>query len=265
MRISILSLSGFLLLAFIFFSQGCDSGEDPVNCDLEGPQLSLLVSNPTPCGENGGSLEVMASGGQGEIQYSLEGGAFGPGNQFENLGEGRYVVTARDENGCEDQLEVKVNSDSDLLITASTVDSGCGESNGGITLSASGGQGSYQYRISGQDFATDNTFTGLAQGVYDLTVRDELDCTFTLEVQVESGIAFNTIETIIEANCAQSNCHGGSQTPDFRNANNIRENAASIRRRAVEVKDMPPASSGRTVEQSDLDQIKCWADDVAPD
>ena len=256
---------GFLLLAGVFFGQGCGSDGDNVNCDLEGPDLSLLATDPTPCGENGGSLEVMATGGQGEIQYSIEGGAFGTSNLFGNLGEGRYVVTARDENGCEDQLEVKVNSDSDLLISATTVDSGCGESNGAITLSASGGQGNYEFRISGQGFSSSNSFTGMAQGLYDLTVRDELDCTFTLEVQVESGIAFNTIESIIETNCAQSNCHGGSQSPDFRNATNIRENAANIRRRAVEVKDMPPASSGRTVEQSDLDLIKCWADDVAPD
>ncbi|MEQ9404665.1 MAG: SprB repeat-containing protein [Cyclobacteriaceae bacterium] len=66
---------------------------------------------------------------------------------------------------------------SDLSITvAGQVNSDCGEA-GSITVSASGGTGSYLFSTNGGSFQASSTLSGLFAGNYTLIVRDSDGCT----------------------------------------------------------------------------------------
>jgi|SRR5690606_1277541 hypothetical protein len=52
----------------------------------------------------------------------------------------------------------------------------CGSNNGSIQVSASGGQGPYQYKIGTGAYGSNATFTSLTGGSYSITVKDSKGC-----------------------------------------------------------------------------------------
>ncbi|MDX9811136.1 MAG: hypothetical protein RBU28_02020, partial [Bacteroidales bacterium] len=52
-------------------------------------------------GGSDGSVTVSASGGLLPYVYSIDGGPFGASNVFPGLARGSYIITVRDQNGCE--------------------------------------------------------------------------------------------------------------------------------------------------------------------
>ena len=59
-----------------------------------------------------------------------------------------------------------------------TVDLDCfGDSNGQISVFATGGTPLYEYSVSGGNYQATQVFTGLTAGNYTVTVRDSLGCT----------------------------------------------------------------------------------------
>ncbi len=120
-------------------------------------------------------ITVTASGGTGALEYSLNGVDFQPGNTFNDLLNGVYVVTVRDENGCTASTEaiVAVNS---LLITVNLQDtiSCAGGTNGSVSINVGGGEMPYSYSLNGGTGQSSNIFTGLSAGTYTVIVTDNL-------------------------------------------------------------------------------------------
>jgi hypothetical protein len=52
----------------------------------------------------------------------------------------------------------------------------CGEDNGVITISATGGAGPLEYTVEGEGTSSSNIFEDLAAGVYGITVTDANGC-----------------------------------------------------------------------------------------
>lgn len=72
-------------------------------------------------------------------------------------------------------------------ITTSKTEPSCAP-DGSITITATGGQGPYQYSINGgTTFQSANTFTGLSGGTYTVVVKDALDCTATQTVVLSTS------------------------------------------------------------------------------
>ena len=69
-----------------------------------------------------------------------------------------------------------------------------GESNGSASVAASGGSTNYTYSWNTSPAQTNATATGLAAGVYTVTVTDSHNCTKTCSVEI-------TEPTLIVANC----------------------------------------------------------------
>ena len=86
-----------------------------------------------------------------------------------------------------DTLNINVNAD--LVITNAT----CTSLNGGsIIANTSGGIAPYTYSINGGAFQTSNSFTGLAQGTYTITIKDA----FCSEQIKTATVAFNDNLTV---------------------------------------------------------------------
>lgn len=77
-------------------------------------QLTAEVTPDTDEDESPtGSILVSVSGAQGAISYQLDNGPVQESNLFEGLAPGSYVITVRDDLGCERELLVEVDFVSD--------------------------------------------------------------------------------------------------------------------------------------------------------
>jgi len=82
----------------------------------------------------------------------------------------------------------------------------------------------------------------------------------------QDGISFElNIEPIIQTNCAVSGCHvNGQQLPTLETYEQIAANAERVKARTSNG-TMPPASSGKSLIQEEINAIACWVDNGAQD
>jgi len=97
---------------------------------------------------------------------------------------GVYPITVIDANGCMTETIVTITQPDELMINNVTTVNDDGSGNGSITVEAIGGTGTYSYSMNNMDFQSDTTFSGLAEGDYDITVMDENGCTWTESVSI---------------------------------------------------------------------------------
>ncbi|MEO9485496.1 MAG: hypothetical protein ABJG47_18695 [Ekhidna sp.] len=69
-----------------------------------------LESTNSDCTVPSGTITVLASGGVGSLQFSLDNGAFGTEAFFDFIPTGNYTITAKDEGGCVVTKFITVNS-----------------------------------------------------------------------------------------------------------------------------------------------------------
>jgi len=245
----------------LLIAVSCSSDEEPsVDCSKVAPLLELLEVGDADCGEQNGFIRVAASGGTGDYQFKLENGSFQSASEFQNLGSGSYAITLRDGNTCEQTLSVNVLNNDGVNVSLTSTAAGCNGTNGTISAQPIGGQGPFLFKLEDEDYHEENMFEGLAAGNYIVTIKDFTECEASQTVRVPSGISFkSTIEPIIQTSCAINNCHNGRQFPDFRQFNNIKANAANIKR----------LTGNRTMPQEgmltpgQIEAIACWVDDGA--
>lgn len=119
----------------------------------------------------------ITSGGDGNYEYSLNGGPFVSGNVFTGLGPGTYTVDVRDGNDCTDTASITV--DPELSVVASAPNITACATDTDVTITAAGGDGNYVYAVvadgvapTSGDFSTTNPATVTSAGDYDVYVRD---------------------------------------------------------------------------------------------
>jgi gliding motility-associated-like protein len=133
-------------------------------------------------GDNTGRIEIAATGGTGEIQYSIDDGFTGQtSGTFENLYAGEYDVAITDQNNCTvTGSTLTINEPSLLKITGTdtTHVNGCfGDNSGEIIVHASGGTGTIHYSTdNGSNFQTNGTFENLTAGTYQVMIKDDNGC-----------------------------------------------------------------------------------------
>ncbi len=139
---------------------------------------------------------------------------------------------------------------------------------GGVTITATGGNGGFTYSLDGGAGQASNTFSDLAVGSYTLVVEDREGCTQQRNFDIEEALSasFATdINPIIQANCAISGCHvtGGSAPFTFASYSQIASRADRIKIR-TQARTMPPSGSG-SLTQLQIDLIAAWVDAGAQD
>lgn len=142
------------------------------------PVLELVPNDF--CYDNATGLTLTAnvtSGGDGNFEYSINGGDFSSTNSFNNLSAGTYTVTVQDGNSCTDTETITINPQLSVTATASNI-TACTTSTT-VDITAAGGDGNYVYAVvltgttpAVTDFSTTNPATVNAAGTYDVYVRD---------------------------------------------------------------------------------------------
>lgn len=176
----------------------------PANVDI------TLVSQADPLcfGDDTGSIEVDAIGGNPPYTYSINGGSPQSSGLFQNLAAGTYTVTVFDNNGMSASLDVTLQ-DADFLsidyLDISNV-SCFGGNDGSVTVQGFGGTGDYMYSIDGGSFQSNSIFTGLAAGDYTFTVMDSNGCLSDITLPVSEPQVL-----LVDINLQNNvSCYGGS-------------------------------------------------------
>ncbi len=138
---------------------------------------NIVLDNIMPCNGNllSGRIEISATGGTTEYQYSMDSGAFQSENIFETTVEGNHVITVKDANGCTTTTTATIDFDEEIEYNLTKVDVVClGDADGTITVNITQNDAgnTLSYSIDGgNSFQASPNFTGLAKGDYEIIVR----------------------------------------------------------------------------------------------
>lgn len=165
-------------------------------------------TNVVDSSNSDGTITVTATGGTPGYMYSIDGINFQTSDFFGGLAAGTYTVIVLDDNGCSYTVTATVGEPTPLSITVvSSTPATCGQANGSITLTASGGDGVYFYYINGQSQGSNNVFTGLAPGTYTFSVCDMSYCLYDTTITITDVPGFVATATSTSPLCS-GDCNG---------------------------------------------------------
>lgn len=169
------------------------------------PLNASLTKTDVSCnGGNDGSITINISNGVAPYQYSLDNVNWQASNTFTGLAAGTYTVYYRDNNTCSGSQVITIAQPALLNVNSSVQPVLCfGQSNGIITITASGGISPYQYSLDGINYQSSNTFS-VPAGSFTVYIKDNNACIITRVVNVtEPGLLTLTL------GMQNASCNGG--------------------------------------------------------
>jgi len=163
------------------------------------PTVTIPTVTEVACyGVADGSATATASGTSG-YHYDWSNGQTTA--TASNLVAGTYTVTVSDVNSCTSTASKTITQPATALsVSAGNVTNAtCGQSNGSITATASGGTSTYKYAWS--NGATTATISNLPGATYTLTVTDAHSCTSTVSATVTSSGSLHLTTTSSAVTC----------------------------------------------------------------
>ena len=191
---------------FVRNAQGCtDSAYFRLvsNCPISG----TWDYTSSVCRNEGYITVTSVSGGSAPYAYSLDGGSYGGTLSFTGLTAGIHYLRIRDAAGNILLTSIQILQGCPLSATAAAVNASCNNNDGTITVSPTGGTGTYTYSIDGTHYQAGNVFGGLSPGIYTITVRDNGG----QETQAGANI-INGCSTRVGATTINTNCQGNNGT-----------------------------------------------------
>ena len=157
-----------------------------------------------------GQIDIIASGGSGNISYSIDGGSnFVNFNSFIDQCPGLYDISIKDDSGCVVNANNQLLEPTDIQTTINITHPGClGSNDGEVDFQVTGGTPGYTYTWDGSPI-TSSPITNLFPGTYWLVVMDNNNCLDSNEVTLTNQ--FNTPAPVISnvvttnPNCFQGN------------------------------------------------------------
>lgn len=163
------------------------------------------------CFDNTVGLVLTAnviSGGDGNYEYSLNGGIYDTANTFSGLAPGTYTIAVRDGKNCTDTETITINPEVTVTASAGNIDACSTDTD--ITITAAGGDGSFVYAVVGNgvapvpgDFNATNPITVTGAGNYDVYVRDKnggvdfCEASYDITILQDAPLSISIINTPI--------------------------------------------------------------------
>lgn len=184
-------------------SKGCIVSTSACVESMNEPQLAFETVPPS-CNLDNGSVSVVITGG-GVAPFTF--GWTNPESTdsvITSLAAGTYTVRVRDANGCEVSGSVSLSNTGIPALSAEIDSSTCGNADGGINLTVTGGLPGYTFLWS-NDGETTEDISGLAAGIYTVTVADTTGCEVAAEFAVSNSDAPRLSYTSQEPACNENN------------------------------------------------------------
>lgn len=165
------------------------------------PAITVKVT-PSNCGTHNGVATASVSGGVSPYKYSWNNG--GTTATVDSLAAGVYIITVTDSKNCSSFLAVTVGDTNgpSLSITSVTQNKCYGQTNGAVSVTASGGKSPYRYTWS--TGATTTSISNLPAGPYQITVTDATGCSDVKTVNITAPNAINLSTNTVLAACKLS-------------------------------------------------------------
>jgi hypothetical protein len=173
--------------------------------NISSMNITSTVTQVTCAGGNNGAIDVTTSGGTLPYTFSWDNGA--TTEDITGLTAGSYIITITDSAGCQFSDNITVGTLTPIVITLNaSTNEFCGQVNGSIDISVSGGSGSFGY--SWDNGASTEDLSNIAGGTYVVTVTDANGCqtsesyTIINDVSNCSAYCYLTVQsTVIDENC----------------------------------------------------------------
>jgi len=152
---------------------------DESGCEITA-DINISPANSTFA--NDGAITINTNSGLSPFQYSIDNGqTFFDSNTFSDLTPGDYDVFVMGATGIctfEETVSVGACDFTSVNIVATTASSVV-STDGSIVITPTSGEGPYLYSIDGgQSFDTNNVFSGLPIGTYNIVVQDSAQICF---------------------------------------------------------------------------------------
>lgn len=181
-------------------------------CFLDVNQNSLTNST---CGGSTGAINIDVLNAAAPYTISWSSGA--TTEDISGLVPGTYQVTVIDVNNCSqtESFTISNNSNGFAVSSATVSDEMCGNSNGAIDITVTGGSAPYSYSWS--NGSTSQDIQGLAEGTYTVTITSASGCVITSTHTVANNTGSLAVNgNVNSAICSSSN---GSITQTVTGAN----------------------------------------------
>lgn len=200
---------------YLFKVRDCNDNEGYDTIRITQPtKLTLgspIVKDVNCKGGSDGKIEFKVKGGTKPYSFKFSGGNISTATTNDSIYSGliaasNYAVTVTDSNGCTETLTGIIISQPkyDLTLAVNKYeDVKCfGNSDGFVTLQASGGTRGYKYSLDNATWKTDSTFSGLAKNSYKFYVQDTNGCSADVIQEItQPNLLTLSVDTIKNLTC----------------------------------------------------------------
>jgi hypothetical protein len=155
--------------------------------------ITASITRALVCeGDVNAEITVTASGGDGTYSFTNNNGTAWTTSStatvhvFVGLSAGTYDLKVQSGTDYSSviQLVVGAATPRPVITKVTPTATTCGNNNGSVEITATGGVGALGYSLSGVQWSSDNKITGLSAGNYDVLVKDGRGCTSNLATPV---------------------------------------------------------------------------------
>ncbi|MBI2966185.1 MAG: PKD domain-containing protein, partial [Bacteroidetes bacterium] len=175
---------------------------------ITGVTVTITQTNVNCNGQCTGSATASASGGASPYTFAWSNG--GTTTNKTNLCAGTYTVTATDAGGCMGIATITITQPAAITVTPTVTNTTCGNCNGAISVSVSGGTPAYTYSWSGG--GTTSSITSKCSGTYSVTVTDSKGCTTTSASTIGASTPVTSTFTSSANQCLTGNSFNFTNT-----------------------------------------------------
>lgn len=175
------------------------TGSSTINA-ITPPTASITVTNET-CSAANGTASVIISGGTTPFTYNWNSG--GATATITGLSASSQNVTITDNDGCTATANNSLSNESSPVVNVTATNATCGNNNGTVIATATGGTGALVYTWS--NGSNSDSQTGLSASAYTITVSDDNSCTVTSSGTVNNVSGSTASITTTNETCSNNN------------------------------------------------------------
>lgn len=164
------------------------------------PAVSYITNSPDCGGKSNGSLQINLTGTVAPYTYSFNNSPYTNETSYRNLTPGNYPVAVKDAQGCifTGSATIQPYIAKPVNVQWNMTPADCWQGGGKITVTVTGSEAPYFYRINNQAYQAGQQATGLTAGNYMALIRNGNNCLIdsvqvTVTEQNTPGVVCDTV------------------------------------------------------------------------
>ncbi|MEX1002275.1 MAG: gliding motility-associated C-terminal domain-containing protein [Crocinitomicaceae bacterium] len=202
---TLINVSSGIYYVEVSDANGCTEVFQATISDLPSTTLTWdAVNHPSCFGGNDGSLEITTTAVNPPLVYTWNPGGI-IAEDPTNLTAGTWTLQITDAMGCINFYDTTLVDPIELNVSSTSTPSDCGQCNGTIDLSITGGTGSID--VMWNNSLTGTSITDLCASIYEAQITDDNGCLLVEQVEVPNTGGLTANQTVTAISCAGS-CDG---------------------------------------------------------